>query len=92
MIVDNTKPLQEYGPAMNLLMRAVAKRMSDDPEKWLTRVWISDGSSVYDFGLSDVDMEEIESEVGVQFPRGYNLFEIADRIQELPQMQLNFGM
>lgn len=84
------QPLQTYSPAMKSLMLAIGRRMGGDPEKWITGTWISQDSSLYDFGLSDQDHEDILRECKIRSVRGLNLGKLSDAIKELP-LPLVFG-
>ena len=71
---------QKYRPCMKRLMLAIGKRMSDNPERWITRTWITPDSTLWDFGLEMSEMREICAEIEVPWDEKCNLGDIADQM------------
>lgn len=74
--------VQTYKIEMGRVLAAVAFFMSDDPEKWLKNVWVSDRSSIGDFGLEDEDVFRIAETLDVPVAQDDYLCSIAKRIHE----------
>lgn len=71
-----------YSIEMQRVMSAIAFFMSNDPEKWLKGAWVSDMSSMRDFGLEDEEIVMIGETLGVPVGDNDVLWEIAKAIHE----------
>lgn len=80
MTSEKAMAWQMYMPQMEKLMLAIAKYMSDDPKEWIRNVYISQWSSLYDFGLVDEDVAQLAVDLNVTIPKDGNLGKIADQI------------
>lgn len=69
-----------YGIEMQSVLAAIAVFMSDDPEKWLKSVWVSDSSSMGDFGLEDAEVAVVGEVLGVPVGSNDDLWRIAKSI------------
>lgn len=73
---------EHYGIEMKRVLTAIAFFMSDDPEEWLKKVWVSDMSSMGDFAMDDSDLTVVGEVLKVPVGYGDMLWEIAQRIHE----------
>lgn len=71
-----------YGIEMKRVLSAIAFFMSDDPEKWLPKVWVSDRSTIGDFYLEDKDLASIAESLNVTLDEYTYLWEIAKAIHD----------
>jgi hypothetical protein len=71
-----------YSFEMKRVLAAVAFFMSDDPEKWLKKVWVSDMSSIGDFDLGYEDVVKLAETLDVPVGQDEYLWRVAQMIHE----------
>ena len=71
-----------YAIEMKRVLAAVAFFMSDNPEKFLKSVWVSDLSSVGDFNLEYEDVVKIAESLDIPVAQDDLLWQVAQAIHE----------
>lgn len=82
IVFEDQDKTQFYAFEMKRVLAAVAFFMSDDPENWLKKCWVSDGSRFSDFRLQYEDIVRIAETLGVPVAQDDYLWEIARKIHE----------
>jgi hypothetical protein len=71
-----------YGIEIKRILSAVSFFMSDDPQGWIGNCWVSDMTSMGDFGLDEEEVVEVGESLGSLVGKDEILWEIAKRLHE----------